>query len=531
MCAALAPLGFLPELACAPDSFDGIVGGVRDAGAPEASIQIRLDDNLPAPRPIAPLSVSWVNATRVRFRWELAQGTTGARLELCRTRECEGERKTFDAEGVELLTPEDLATGFWFWRLYGKTADAVGTKPSASWELLVRGGRLTSGNGTGSIVDVNGDGAPDLLVTVEEPTPTAVDAGTEPLLFLLPLLGTRENPTRFTALPPGGVLPAATSRTAVASSDLDGDGISDVASTIEFDQRFHEVIVFTGSVDGISGDIGPVITPPLLEAPDMREAGDIDLDGRGDVVISTSRDIFFVRGAATGLGATVYGFQLGVIDRDGGVPVLPTPMAIGAGHDRDGDGFPEVAFAWPFPGAPVGYLFPKSVGVGVEPVQSGPPPKRGATAFADGDFDGAGLTDTAFATTIDGGPAVCILRSFPWLRKRPTVCWAPPSPAPAGFASSMTAGDLDEDGRDELVVGSTANGIWILRLAEESITAEHLDVPYGARVTTLHPGRPGPAVWAATQPSGADIALFVGTTKSATLPPPPPAIRFGPTIR
>lgn len=526
MCAALAPLGPLPELACAPDSFDGIVGGVRDSGAPEASIPLRLDENLPAPRPIAPLSVSWVNATRVGFRWELAQGTTGARIELCRTRECDGESKTFDVEGAELLSPEDLATGFWFWRLYGKTADAVGTKPSASWEFVVRGGRLTSGNGTGSIVDVNGDGAPDLLVTVEEITP---DAGADELL-LLPLLGTRENPTRFTA-PPSGALPVATSRTAVASSDLDGDGISDVASTVAFDARFHGVIVFTGSVDGMSGDIVPAITPPLLEAPEMREAGDIDLDGRGDVVISTSRDIFFVRGAATGLGATVYGLQLGTIDRDGGVPVLPAPMAIGAGHDRDGDGFPEVAFAWPFPGSPVGYLFPTALGVNFGPMQAGPPPKRGATAFADGDFDGAGLNDTAFATTIDGAPAVCILRSFAWLRKRPTVCWAPPSPAPAGFASSMTAGDLDKDGRDELVVGSIANGIWILRLADESITAEHLDVPYGARVTTLHPGRPGPAVWAATQPSGADIAIFVGTMKSATLPPPPPATRFGPVIR
>jgi len=530
--AAAIPFGFAPELGCRPDSFDGIVGGPGDAGDAQTPTELRPDENLPAPRPVAPLSVSWVNGSRVRFEWELAQGTTGARIELCRTRACDGEKKTFDADGIELLTPEELPTGFWFWRLYGKTADAIGTKPSATWELLVRGGPLTSGRGTGSITDVNGDGAPDLVVTMEV-EPILDDAGTFTPYDLVVLFGSKEDPTRFTM--PDVTSPLylpATHGTDVAVTDVDGDGFSDLTWALEARGHF-DVLAFAGSADFLRPSLTTVVTPPLLDPPNLREAGDVDLDGRGDVVISTRRDIFTLLGTAGGPGPMTYVFQLGLIDTEGGVPDLPSAMALGAGHDYDGDGVPESPFAWPLGDTPVAYLLAGVPAVmAAAPVFLSGPPKGEATAFAGGDFSGRGLTDTAFATTVEGAPAVCILRGLDLeAEENPATCWSPPSPAPPGFASSMTAADLDEDGRDELVVGSTANGIWILRWADAGITAEHLDVPYGAKVTTIHPGRPGPAVWAATQASGADIAIFRGTTKSATIQPPEFTRGFGSTIR
>ena len=100
-CALACALG--GPIACGPpDSFDGLVGGSLDAGseADAPAVELRPDPELAPPRPIAPLSQSWINGPRPRFEWQLASGATGARIELCRTRACDGEKKTLDVAGI-----------------------------------------------------------------------------------------------------------------------------------------------------------------------------------------------------------------------------------------------------------------------------------------------------------------------------------------------------------------------------------------------------------------------------------------------
>ena len=147
--------------ACAaPSSYDGLAGGTKE------------DASVTAPRPVSPISVSLIASSRPRLRWDLDTNTgapatlTGAVVEMSRTRDFSNDVKRFAAKGIELVVPEDLEPGIWFWRLKGEAGGSLGTTPSAVWEMLVRGPAAhgSSDTPTRSMVDMNGDGEPDLLV-------------------------------------------------------------------------------------------------------------------------------------------------------------------------------------------------------------------------------------------------------------------------------------------------------------------------------------------------------------------------------
>lgn len=535
----LVPVGMAALAACdAPESFDGLVGGPRrDAGDEDgrtlASTELVPDSTLLPPRPIAPISVSWVNGSRVRFKWQLGPEATGARVELCRTRTCEGEKKTFDAHGSELLTPEDLAPGIWFWRLYAETGQTFGTIPSASWEVLVRGGPINDGHATGSITDLNGDGKPDLLVTA---TFGEDDAGT-PIVDIVPFLAGQDE-TSFAPIGSDGTFDslAASENPRVAVADVDGDGFSDVVCTDRFGATSYGISTFFGARSGIDYDRAEVVgTPPSTEVFNLHEAGDLDGDGWGDVIVGTRQDIFTIAGTARGLGRVSYQFQLGPPNEDAGIPVLGSAMTVAGGFDRDGDGLYDAIFRWPLanPATPIAFLRgerEETRSLLIAPWAVGAPPKIGATAFASGDFDGDGSADTAFVTSIEGNTAVCIVRALAVQSTEDVECWSPAGASP-GLGASLTACDVDADGRDELIVGSTSNGVYVLRRTDAGLVAERLETPFGARVTTIWPGRPGPAIWAATRSFGAEIAIFRGTAQNATIASLPGTKGFGPTIR
>jgi len=107
-----------------------------------------------------------VASSRPRLKWALGTNVTGAIVELSQTRDFAGEVKRFGAKGSELVVPEDLALGIWFWRLKGAAPGLTGTTTSVVWEMLVRGPAAygSSDAPTRSLVDMNGDGEPDLLV-------------------------------------------------------------------------------------------------------------------------------------------------------------------------------------------------------------------------------------------------------------------------------------------------------------------------------------------------------------------------------
>lgn len=531
-------------LACgAPESFDGLVGGPPLDAAPDDAlpVELRPDTELPPPRPIAPLSQSWVDGVRPRFAWQLAAGATGARVELCRARACDGEKKTVDVAGTALDLGEDLAPGLWFWRLVSRTPESFGTKPSPTWSLLVRGGPAGRATPSGSIVDVNGDGRPDLLVTIEyESSP-----GSQPFVELVALVGDGDDGTSFVTerggRPVEGVV-LASSDPPLTAADLDGDGLSDVAfaETYGATTPISVLVTVPGSAtasDGLDADrrSQPAL-PPLDSPPHLAAAGDLDGDGWGDLALTTKRFGVAMYGTPVGLGALQYVVQTFPPSGADAGPAPPPRVAafsIAGGFDRDGDGLAELALESPVDdGALFVFLGDRlrELALRIPKVSAGPIAAP-ARAFASGDFDGDGLSDVAFVTTVGAAPAVCLLRGSEAFDAARLVCWSPAS-APAGFASSIAAADVDADGRDDLVVGSSDAGVDVLSLdSAGALAARHVATPFGARVTTVLPGRPRPAVWAATRADGSAIGIFEGTALVRSLAPGLDAKRFGATIR
>jgi hypothetical protein len=516
-------------LACGPpSSFEGLAGGDAGSDAPDLEpedAEAGLDKSLPPPRPIAPLSATWVDGSRPHFKWELVAGTIGARVELCSTRACDGDKKTYDAVS-DLDLPDELAPGVWFWHLFSKTVESIGTTASATWEVLVRGGPGGSTLPGGSFVDVDGDGRGDLVTTR-----SFTDA---PVTEVLVLLATNADSTAFKTLGsdgfpiigPGVFVP----NPAVAVTDTDGDGLADVTvADLVGPPPALSLTTYFGTSTGLNRDkfLNPKV-PPTTELPAMQGGPELDGDGWGDVVYATSKEIIAVYGTARGLGPLSYIFATEEFPPDAGFPPNVT-LAIQSGFDRNADGLFDLALSWPLPDGPIDIFpgAPDRINIGAvlgTTIPSGQRPTR----FANADVDGDGKVDLAYATTVDGKPSICVFRASDLPAATPT-CWSPASPG-AGFGSAIAAGDLEGDGKDEVLVGSDTGGIDVVRLGDTGLTADHVDTPFGAQLTVIFPGRPGPATWAATRSDGSAIQIFKGSTQSTTLPADPFS-KWGTTLR
>jgi len=508
--------------ACAPSSFDGLMGGVADDPAPPAepsnppaSGEVRIDPTLRAPRHLSPPSVTWVNTLRPRFRWALAEGSTGAVVELSRTRAFDGEIRSFVGTGTELDVPDDLERGIWFWRLRARNDGVEGAVDAKAlvWEVLVRGPSAPGKDSiapTGSVVDQNGDGIPDLAMTYEaigeKPGDPDVAGG---VTFLGHPGGT------FTIDDNGGVsFVTDTADIPVAGGiDVDGDGFTDLATS--------ELLVPPGTTDplghiffwfgGPAGlDIekdqllGWVNAPAFTGAlPALQLAGDLNGDGYGDLSVLLP-DVGF-----TTFGSKLGGSSLMIFasDEDPNVP----GRALASNCDLDGDGLSDVVMASTIASSPIRYT--RGAPDRFEPLKNialgaiGTPSR--ATALTSGDFDGSGVSSVAFATVIDGAPHVCI---YGLDRGPVSSCWKGAGGAD-DVARSLASGDVDGDGTDEIVVG-TDSKIVILKRQATGFVETAVPGSYASRVTVIHPGRGGAgwekAVWAVHGADGKSINVFRG---------------------
>lgn len=529
----LAAATGIATVACGPpSSFDGLVGGSADAGT-DGPRALAPDDGLPAPRAIGPVHASWVNGSRPHLRWQLAPGTTGARVEFCRNRFCDGpEKKTWDANGDDFTVPEELAAGVWFWRLYGKTADTVGRGQSVSpfWAVLVRGGK-GSGGASGVYADFNGDGRPDLAAAIEETRP---DGGTTSVLTLhgsgadiVPF-----DPDVARSFSASGSAPE------IAVADVSGDGFSDLTTTdIHGGQPFLSMLY--GGVDGVRYDEFVGLPLPVSSLPvSLRESGDLDRDGYGDLLVSSRDEVMVLYGTPRGPGPLGFFVQLTLGNEpDSGLTRPDAAYAIHGSFDRESGGVSDIALSTPYDGLPLLLIY-GAAGRGYtgDNVAFGD-----ATApslirtITSGDLDGDGLADVAFTASNAGVFSVCVLLGatpVPATGVSGYTCWAPPAPI-EGFGTSLVTADLDANGTDEVLVGSATGGVHVLSWTGSALGAEHLDTPYGAPLTVLWPGRPGPAVWIASRADGSSLGAFRGRDLAApvTVPSAIGAARFGKTVR
>lgn len=266
------------------------------------------------------------------------------------------------------------------------------------------------------------------------------------------------------APPSSGSLASGT--TAVSRADFDADGYPDVAvaapgGTINGRAEAGYIAVVYGMAEGPNGVKHQLISQNRYGIPGTAETGDrfgshltaADLDGDGftDLVVGApGEDVDGARDV--GRHTVLWGSMGG----------LATATALGRGTsptragDFDGDGHPDLATAHHVRYGP----FSRTG----EAARTGPlvVPGIRVDAMEAGDVDGDGMTDLVVSS---GSPArdglTVPLQRLRLLRGTERGLVAGPSIAPAGTVSadSIALGDVDGDGRQDVVFGrSTAGG-------------------------------------------------------------------------
>jgi hypothetical protein len=538
----------------APDEWNGLSGGARE------------DANLNPPRQISPISVSLVSTARPKFRWELGEAMTGAIVELCRTRACEGgPAKTFEVSGRELVVPEDLERGVWFWRLKGRGEGKIGSKTSPTWELVVRGPAATgeSDAPTGSMLDLNGDGLPDLVtvgdVTLKEqdfdPTrrtmPWTRDitdhAETLEMVYLSHpdgSYGEEEAGETWPTMAGYFDILAGPNVALAGGTDLDGDGFSDYANAglgfddLESPNPQNVVFIGLGGANWTTEGRGTAVLLPSSQGniPSLGEAGDTNGDGYGDLFIGMPDHSYTAMGESKRPGTAVVPLYWPFMKN------TKSPAVLGA-FDANADGISDLVTATTQPNtlavaAPGTYAASRDSMKMIEvrpPTELSKASAAPAATFASGDFDGDGVADLAYTLNSEGKNMVCVTRG-----DRTAVLAASSVCVSAGageeLGTTLTAADLEGDGRDELLASAKVNGVLevrALRLVDgklESTTIGPKNI--GFKLTTIYPGRPGKAKWAATAANQHSILIFEGTElRQRLLPPLDVARGFGRALR
>ncbi|MDG4860193.1 FG-GAP and VCBS repeat-containing protein [Streptomyces sp. T-3] len=302
------------------------------------------------------------------------------------------------------------------------------------------------------------------------------------------------------------VAPAHAAPSAVPSgqSDVNGDGYGDLVTgseaTVAGAKGAGAIVVNTGSADGISAGRTQIVSQNSAGVPGAAEAddrfgsalatGDLNGDGYTDVVTGTALED--VDGDAdAGTVAVLWGSTSGL----SGGTTLPDPaptahdefgshLAVG---DFDGDGRPELAVGagdnnvWIFTGvSKSGAASHRQLSTAIAPDASDY--YRSLTA---GDFDGNGADDLVVGGRYDAdGSYDGAALVHPGAGAAYTVL---PDEAPVA-----ATGDFDNDGRDDLLLGSPDNNA----VTAYSGGTEGLRTSARRTLTQDSPGVPG-----ATEPS------------------------------
>jgi hypothetical protein len=528
--------------ACTPANFDNVTGGEAAHGPAQAITPHRgdalpTDPTLKSPRPISPISVSWVNTLRPKFRWELRDGVTGAVVELSQSRNFKDPPpRQYVATGTELTVPEDLPAGMWFWRLRGRSdvAEGVSVDTDTVFEVLVRGpsrSGVSSDAPTGSISDLNGDGIPDLSFAARGKFDYADGATVPSDTIVSTVITSLGDANGFYQLGnSASVLWADVSNanaTFSAGTDIDGDGYPDLVVGDQYSlpapgaPTYGDVMVYHGGPNGGDDDKdqkqGWLSAPFFPTVPNLRLVGDVNGDGYGDLSMLLPDSGYAALGGPKGLSqATLLMFPQAPGDQS--APGAPHAWrALSGACDLDGDGLSEIAMASSAPSSPITLASgTRSVFAPLTflTVGSDFPGPQEASAISAGDFDGNGKAEFAFATTLNGLPAVCFYQNGPLTIDQ---CWRSDAALP-GFGTAMGAADVDADGADDILVTSD-KGVAIIKRTAGGFDVSWVLGSFSPSIAVIHPGRPGNARWAVAKADGSQIQVFVGTTPNQPLVP------------
>jgi len=245
-----------------------------DAG-PDAEASTPPD--VAAPRPVSPVSVSFLTSRHPTLQWQLPPGADSARVDVCADRACSHVLTSFDAAGAEGAPPADLPTGVVFWRLHGVVSGAAGTATSATWELVVPAASAPRSTAWGAMLDANGDGFGDVAVGDSD--------AFEPTQHVYVHHGSAGGPSATPSSVLSGAAPISGYATSLASAgDIDGDGFADL---LVGSPQEDSVYVYLGGPAGFADPPSAVLTGPAKSSfgAAVSGAGDVDGDGYADIVV------------------------------------------------------------------------------------------------------------------------------------------------------------------------------------------------------------------------------------------------------
>jgi hypothetical protein len=424
-----------------PDLALPSVADLANAGDLAYPIDFALPTGL---RLLAPLSAATVTTHRPTLRWQ-SPAPGAPVVDLCRDRACTQPlaSATVAAAGTSARPDAPLGRGVVFWRV----RDGAAVTPT--WEFFVGARDSTVDASGGTTFDYDGDGYADVAVAQSR-----IDAAGVAFVY-------RGGPGGI-AVTPAAQLPQPAmdglfnGKVVAGAGDLDGDGFGDLAigTSTAGAPTGGVVRVYRGGPAGIGADAIELVVPDNTAeyAWFVLGAGDLDGDGYGDLVVSG-----WVPGADGPQHWFLYpGGPDGVNDARRRILELPRGSGGAAACDFNGDGYAdlligqsasngETSHAYVFYGGRDGLSTPQLLA----------DPEPGQNAFAkqltSGDLDGDGYCDAVVsyydgkvAQVFAGGPAG--VAATPSRR----ITWPT-----AGFGGAMlaVAGDVDGDGRDDLLLG------------------------------------------------------------------------------
>ena len=424
---------------------------------------------VPAPRLVGPTSGSVVHSTIPTLTFDVPIPVTSVEIEFCRDRACTmriGSLQTASTmPDLNIHVPTaPLPRGVVYWR-----ARSTGTpmSTSATWWFVVASNRNSQTQSrTGTVLDVNGDGLVDLAVAA----PAAMAGSGRVHVFHGTAAGLATTPSVSINAPDAM---SGFGTAIVDAGDVNGDGYSDVIVTApEAASGAGRAYVFHGSPTGLSAT--PATTLAGLDGAGAHFAAHVaSLDANGDGYSDAALTAMpGTAGNENGRVYVFYGGPSGLSPNAGdainaGLPGNRFAASIAAG-DFNGDGASELAIGEPgnanggtvyvyngsqrSPGAPVftsGYAFT------VDAVAPGD--RLGESIAFAGDMNGDGRSDLVVGSPgYNGGAGHVSVYVSPTLM--PPFLEFSGTAGEALGTSVAYVGDLDGDGGDDLASANPAAG-------------------------------------------------------------------------
>lgn len=324
----------------APDAQDVVVTDRPDAFDTGIS---QPDAGPVRPRLAYPWSGMVVGSAPVTFRWVVPNDGTRWLWQLCRDAGCTSlvMQQESATTNVRLAPTFPQRPSRYWWRVTSPTAIGDPMRTSASFPVYT-----ASNNGQciePAALDINDDGLTDFVGAAHNATEGGIAGAGNARLFIGARGAPNSNALRAFAGPPEV---NAHFGTAIGSTDIDGDGISDLAITAPgYRSNAGSVSVYLGNRTGMAFrgfNISPGFAMGVQFGLSIQGAGDVDGDGYGDMIVGGAENAWVAFGRASG--------QFDFV-------AIPKPASMGAtsgfgasvagGCDFDNDGFGDVIVSAP----------------------------------------------------------------------------------------------------------------------------------------------------------------------------------------